>query len=204
MFETRSLWGSKRKNEGVIFSSSISRIVIIITRSQTGLHKSTSHSRSPILSWPTYHFLHIMIFSTVAINRVFWVIWLTNRVFWVTNRVFWIIYIECFKSCGVDLFHVLRFLQTYSMFSHPGWQDSTICGDLVAAPFCHCHCYDLRSIRVWTSRDDMESLTSWIFNSWRDRNRSRLTNFSMSRPVVFVLLFEFQNSKLFPSLPEIS
>ena len=69
---------------------------------------------------------------------------------------------------------------------------------------CHCHCYDLPSIRMWTSRDDMESLTSWIFNSWRDRNRSKLTNFSMSRPVVFVLLFEFQNSKLFPSLPEIS
>ena len=69
---------------------------------------------------------------------------------------------------------------------------------------CHCHCYHLRSIRMWASRDDMESLTSWIFNSWRDRNRSRLTNFSMSRPVVFVLLFEFQNSKLFPSLPEIS
>ena len=69
---------------------------------------------------------------------------------------------------------------------------------------CHFVCYDLPSIKMWTSRDDMESLTSWIFNSWRDRNRSKLTNFSMSRPVVFVLLFEFQNSKLFPSLPEIS
>ena len=65
----------------------------------------------------------------------FLVIWLTNGVFWVTKRVFWIIYIECFKSCGVDLFHVLRFLQTYSMFSHPGWQDSTVCGNLVTAPF---------------------------------------------------------------------
>ena len=88
-------------------------------------------------SWvdPTIIFYILCFFSTAAINRVFWVIWLTNRVFWVTNRVFWIIYIECFKSCGVDLFHVLRFLQTYSMFSHPGWQDSTICGDLVTAPF---------------------------------------------------------------------
>ena len=132
MFETRSLWGSKRKNEGVIFSSSISRIVIIITRSQTGLHKSLAFSNLELthLSFSTFYD-----FSTVAINRVFWVIWLTNRVFWVTKRVFWIIYIECFKSCGVDLFHVLRFLQTYSMFSHPGWQDSTICGNLVTAPF---------------------------------------------------------------------
>ena len=69
---------------------------------------------------------------------------------------------------------------------------------------CHCYCYDLPSIKMWTSRDDMEALTSWIFNSWRDRNRSKLTNFSMSRPVVFVLLFEFRNFKLFPSLPEIS
>ena len=69
---------------------------------------------------------------------------------------------------------------------------------------CHRHCYDVPSIKMWTSRDDMEALTSWIFNSWRDRNRSKLTNFSMSRPVVFVLLFEFRNFKLFPSLPEIS
>ena len=81
-----------------------------------------------------------MTFSTVAINAVLYiivvsVIWLTNRVFWVINIVFWIINrvfsVLCFKADFFlhlfdvfSLFHVLHILQTYSMFSHPGWQDS--------------------------------------------------------------------------------
>ena len=58
---------------------------------------------------------------------MFWVLWLTNWVFWVTSRVLWIINkvsrgwcFPCFRCsrCSSNLL---------PMFSHPGWQDSTIC-----------------------------------------------------------------------------
>ena len=73
--------------------------------------------RPPILSWPRIMFSKFLCynFSTVKINaldKVFWVIWLTNILFWV---------ITC---------HVLHVLQTYSMFSQPRCLDSTIYGAL--------------------------------------------------------------------------
>ena len=61
-------------------------------------------------------------FSKVAINavkRVFWVIWLTNRVFWVMNTVFRIINrVFCL---------IWLMLSIFSMFNHPWWQDGTTC-----------------------------------------------------------------------------
>ena len=111
-----------------------------------GLHQSLD----VLLSWADPEscctIAFAMTFSTVAINAVLYiivvsVIWLTNRVFWVIYIVFWIINrvfsVLCFKADFAlylfdffSLFHVLHILQTYSMFSHPGWHDSTICGVL--------------------------------------------------------------------------
>ena len=86
---------------------------------------------SPILSWPRIMFSKRACydFSTDAINavkRVFWVIWLTNRVFWVMDRVFWVMNI-------VFLFFCLMFsiVSLFSMFSNLGLQDSTICRALL-------------------------------------------------------------------------
>ena len=48
-----------------------------------------------------------------------WVICLTNRVSWIINRMFQVI---CFM------------FSIFSMFSHPGWQESTISGALLKVP----------------------------------------------------------------------
>ena len=48
-----------------------------------------------------------------------WVICLTNRVSWIINRMFQVI---CFM------------LSIFSIFSHPGWQESTISGALLKIP----------------------------------------------------------------------
>ena len=113
-----------------------------------GLHQSLD----VLLSWADPEscctIAFAMTFSTVAINAVLYiivvsVIWLTNQMFWVLNIVFWIMNrvfsVLCFKADFflhlfdvLYLFHVIHILQTYSMFSHPGWQDSTISGALIA------------------------------------------------------------------------
>ena len=66
----------------------------------TGFYKSLDILQSWDDPWSCSPSPYVMIFSTVVINavicfdkslKVFWVMWLTNRVFLVTIRVFWII-----------------------------------------------------------------------------------------------------------------
>ena len=70
--------------------------------------KMNNHSGPP--TWHLGSVLGEIPAPLMPFNRVFWVIWLIDRVFWIINRVF--------KSTGwyFLLFHVLSVL-------HSGWQD---------------------------------------------------------------------------------
>ena len=75
-----------------------------------------------------------MIFSTVVINAVRWsVLGCKHRV--LNNKL-------SVLSHVVYIFHLFNVLQTYYTFSHPGWQDSTICGALITMIYDHHHAYN--------------------------------------------------------------
>ena len=92
---------------------------------------------SPILSWPR------IMFSKCVCDDFF------------HRRYNKCCKMECFRkqteclynkssvlSHMVYIFHLFNILQTYYSFSHPGWQDSTICGALITMNYDHHPAYN--------------------------------------------------------------